>query len=430
MSGGSQARVSERSDGEAPTPIRGIGLGLVFLVLGGTLVVGHAIKVPCVWEGWDDGRPFTLVCYTDLIPLLGSEQLTGGRLPYLDACNVAPESTCDEYPVLTMWTMRFAAWASGPDDVRFFYANAALMWLAAFWIAVWLYLMVGTRALYFAAAPTLVLAATNNWDLLAVALATAGTLAYLRRRDVWSGVLLGLGAAAKLYPALLVVAFVAGRFRGREPDRGIHLAWAAAGAWIAVNLPFALAGTAGWLEFFQNSASRSASWNSLWDVACRQVSGTGCANTRLINVASAAMFAVWVGAVWNLKARRDPGFARWTLGFPILVVFLLTNKVYSPQFSLWLLPWFALALPHLRLFLAFEAADVIVFVSEFAWIGSFNGVHGGLTELPDGLFQIAVVMRAIVLILCVIAWTRRREPAPTLALPFERTESIAPAVRV
>jgi uncharacterized membrane protein len=46
---------------------------------------------------------------------------------------------------------------------------------------------------------------------------------------VWSGVLLGLGAAAKLYPALLVVPFVAGRMRGREPDRGIHLAWAAAG---------------------------------------------------------------------------------------------------------------------------------------------------------------------------------------------------------
>lgn len=429
MSVGSEAHAPERSHSEAPTVPRSFGLGLMFLVLAGTLVVGHAIKAPCVWEEWDDGRQFTLVCYTDLIPLLRSEQLTGGRLPYLDACNVPQGSTCDEYPVLTMWTMRFAAWASGPDDMRFFYANAALMWLAAFWIALWLYLMVGTRVFYFAAAPTLALAATNNWDLLAVALATAGTLMYLRRRDVWSGVLLGLGAAAKLYPALLVVAFVAGRFRGREPDRGIHLAWAAAGTWIAVNLPFALFGTMGWLEFFQNSTSRSASWNSLWDVACRQVSGTGCTNTRLINLASAVLFVFWVAVVWNLKARRDPGFARWTLGFPILVVFLLTNKLYSPQFSLWLLPWFALALPRLWLFVAFETADVLVFVTEFAWIGAHSGVRGGLTELPEGLFDVAVVMRAIVLVLCVIAWAQRREPAPTLAPPSERTESIAPAVR-
>ena len=44
---------------------------------------------------------------------------------------------------------------------------------------------------------------------------------------------------------------------------------------------------------------------------------------------------------------------------------MLSNKVYSPQFSLWLLPWFALALPNLRLFIAFEAADVIVFLTEF-----------------------------------------------------------------
>ena len=51
--------------------------------------------------------------------------------------------------------------------------------------------------------------------------------------------------------------------------------------------------------------------------------------------------------------------------------------MYSPQFSLWLLPWFALALPNLRLFIAFEAIDVVVFLTEFGWLGASNGVHGG-----------------------------------------------------
>ncbi|MEX2420200.1 MAG: glycosyltransferase 87 family protein, partial [Actinomycetota bacterium] len=208
-----------------PNAPRTIGLGMVFLVVAGTLMVGHAIKAPCVSGDPGDGRQYTRLCYSDIVPLLRSEQLTGGRLPYLDACD-EEGGNCDEYPVLTMWTMRLTAWASGPNDSGFFYANAALLWLAAFWIAMWLYLMVGARALYFAAAPTLAIYATMNWDLLAVALATAGTLMYLRRRDVWSGVLLGLGAAFKFYPALLVIPFVAGRFRGREPDRGIHLAWA------------------------------------------------------------------------------------------------------------------------------------------------------------------------------------------------------------
>ena len=330
-----------------PASTRTIGIGVVFLLVAGTLAVGLAFKAPCATGDWNDGRPFTRGCYTDLVGLLQSEQLTGDRLPYLDPCQgVAEDSTCDEYPVLTMWTMRFTAWASGPSTTRFFFANAILMWIAAFWIALCLFMMVGRRVLYFALAPTLALAATNNWDLLAVALTTGATLAYVRRRDVWSGVLLGLGAAAKLYPALLVVPFVAGRFRGKEADRGIHLAWAAAGTWVALNLPFALWGTTGWLEFFQNSRSRSASWNSLWNAACKLATGEGCANTSLINVASLVLFVAWVVVVWLVKARRDPGFPRWTLGFPILVIFLLSNKVYSPQFSLWLLPWFALALPE------------------------------------------------------------------------------------
>ena len=407
-----------------PASSKPIGLGLVFLLVAGTLVVGLAFKWPCAVGDWDDGRPFTRGCYTDLVGLIQSEQLIGNRLPYLDPCQgVAEDSTCDEYPVITMWTMRMAAWASGPSTTRFFFANAVLVALAAFWTALCLHLMVGRRVLYFALAPTLALSAFNNWDLIAVALTTAATLAYLRRRDVWSGFLLGLGAAAKIFPALLVIPLVAGRFRGREPDRGIYLAWAAAGTWVALNVPFAIWGTTGWAEFFQNSKQRGASWNSLWFTACKLATGEGCTRTGLINVASLVLFVAWVGIVWYIKARRDPGFARWTLGFPILILFLLSNKVYSPQFSLWLLPWFALTLPNLRLFVAFEAADAIVFLTEFGWLGHSNGITGGLTDIPTSVFELMVVVRAAILVLCIVAWVRRREPAPS---PAEPTASSQP----
>ena len=187
--------------------------------------------------------------------------------------------------------------------------------------------------------------------------------------------LLGLGAAAKVFPLLLVIPFVAGRFRGKEPDRGIRLAWAAIGAWVAVNLPFALAAPLGWWEFFRYNAARLADWDSLWYLACERTTGQTCVNTRLVNVASIGLFVGWVAVVWVLKARREPGFPRWTLGFPILVIFLLTNKVYSPQFSLWLLPWFALAFPRLGWFVAFEIADVAVFVTRFSWFGRYIGTR-------------------------------------------------------
>ena len=413
-----------------PNAPRTIGLGIVFLVLLGTLTVGHAIKAPCVSGDWVDGRQYTRLCYSDVVHQLGTEQLSGGRLPYVDACDAEAPGECDEYPVLTMWTMRLAAWASGPSVSGFFYAGSVMLWLAAFAVALCLYLIVGSRALYFAAAPTLAIYATMNWDLLAVAFATGATLAYLRRRDVWSGVLLGLGAASKFYPALLIVPFVAGRLRGREADRGIHLAWAAAGTWIAMNLPFALGGPAGWWEFFRYNAARVADWDSIWFIGCEHATGGACANTRLVNLGSLLLFIVWVSVIWSVKHRRDPGFARWTLGFPILAVFLITNKVYSPQYSLWLLPWFALVLPRLRLFVAFEIADVAVFVTRFSWFGTLSGFDDGFAGLPLGAFQIAVLVRAVILVVCLVAWIRRRSVAPVPAPRLVRARAPAAAEAV
>ena len=185
-----------------PTATKRTGLGLVFALLAGTLALGHAIKAPCAGGQWSDGRQYTRLCYTDIVPLLGTEQLAGGRLPYLDPCNQEAPGSCDEYPVLTMYTMRLAAWASGTSISTFFYANAIVLWLAAFGVAACLYAMVGSRALYFALAPTLPIYATTNWDLIPVALATGATLAYLQRKDVWAGVLLGLGAAAGTWVAM------------------------------------------------------------------------------------------------------------------------------------------------------------------------------------------------------------------------------------
>jgi uncharacterized membrane protein len=403
---------------------RGIGLGLVLACTAATLGLGLAVKAPCATGAWGDRRQYARYCYSDIVPLLGTEQLTGARLPYLDPC--AAETQCDEYPVLTMYAMRLAASASN-GTAGFFYANVLLLTIAAFGIAVCLYLLAGSRALYFALAPTLLIYAYMNWDLLAVALATAATLAFLRRRDVTSGILIGLGAAAKLYPAVLAIPFVAGRFRERDPDGGIHLAWAAIGTWIAVNVPFAFLAPTGWWRFFQFNSNRPADWDSLWFIGCHQLTGDlYCEPTGLINISSLVLFLGTAGLVWWWKRRREPDFQRWTLGLPLLVLFLLTNKVYSPQYGLWLLPWFALALPSPSVFIAFSLADTAVFLTRFSWFGRLAGDGG----LPIDAFEIAVLVRAAVLVWCLVAWARRPQasPLPEEPPPHEpASASIEPA---
>jgi Glycosyltransferase family 87 len=422
---------------EKPGPAQATGsfaLGIVLLSTSLVLVFGLLWKEPCASGDWADGRQYRppRICYSDIVPLYGTEHLQGGRLPYFDACP-SGSGQCDEYPVLTMYLMRLGAWLRG-GYAGFFHANAVLLAGCALLTAWLLYRMVGMRALYFALAPTLLIYAFVNWDLLAVALATAGTYAYLRRQDAASGGLLGLGAAAKLYPGFLAVPFALGRLKERKTAEAVQLIVWVVVAYAAVNLPVAIAASSSWKTFFRFNADRPADWDSLWFVACQRLhGGTGCAwSPHLIDGVSVAVFAAVCVVLYLAKRGLEPDFPRWAFGFPLIAAFLVTNKVYSPQYGLWLLPWFALTLPNPGLFGLFEAADVAVFFTRFTWFGrlsaetgspAFAGFHGA----PLGAFELAVVIRAAILLACVAAWLVRTseevpQPLPTSPRPLRASE--------
>ena len=111
------------------------------------------------------------------MPLLGTEQLAGGRLPFFDACKVS-ENNCDEYPVLTMYLMRVAAWVRRPTTPVSTTRTRCCCSVCALATGAGLWLLVGRRALWFALAPTLLIYGTMNWDLFAVALATGAFVAW------------------------------------------------------------------------------------------------------------------------------------------------------------------------------------------------------------------------------------------------------------
>jgi Glycosyltransferase family 87 len=220
-----------------------------------TLALGYLQKAPCLREKGDDGRDFRLMCFTDVEARYGFPGVAAKELPYLE--------TRIEYPVLTGFTVYLASLPSR-SGVSFFNWTAAFLTGCSLIVAWGLHKMVGSRALMFAVAPSLLLYAYFNWDVLALSFATLATLAFFRRRDALSGTLLGLGASAKLYPALLVVPFVAARWRdGRRQDAAV-LAGTALAAWLFVNLPIALLAPDGWAEFFEVSSARGTDLYSLW----------------------------------------------------------------------------------------------------------------------------------------------------------------------
>lgn len=371
-------------------------------------------RATCIADG--GGQPGSSDwCYTEIARLAITEGVIDGRLPYIDECPKEPTTPCDEYPPLTMYPMWLAANIGGSPLGTFGVASVLLIAAAA--VVTWcLWRLVGRRALFFAAAPTLFLYGPMNWDLLGVAFMTIGVFLFLRGRMRAAGASIGLGVAAKVMPGIAgaPMAFVRSR-SGR-----IQIAWgfvvAALVAWIVVNAPFALTALHGWSELFRFNAARPVDVDSLWSVGCHVITGhTPCSTSSLIDPLSATLFAVVILIVWRLRSRADPTTDPWTMGFATLSVFFLTNKVYSPQYDLFLLPWFALVLPDIRLFAAFELADTAIFVTRYR----------GVLEPSLDLFHIAVLARAIVLVVALDVYVRARWVA---AEPSQEDRSL-PSVR-
>ena len=91
---------------------------LVLACLGGTLLLGILLKsqptirdgrlsFPCAQGEWT-GQQYTRLCYSDIVPLYGTEHLEGGRIPYVYACP-SGSGQCDEYPVITIRSARYSA---------------------------------------------------------------------------------------------------------------------------------------------------------------------------------------------------------------------------------------------------------------------------------------------------------------------------------
>jgi uncharacterized membrane protein len=86
------------------------------------------------------------------------------------------------------------------------------------------------------------------------------------------------------------------------------------------------------------------------------------------------------------------------VAFLVVAAFLLTNKVWSPQFSLWLVPLAVLALPHRRILLAWMTIDALV------WVPRMMFLYGEQNRgLPEQWFTATVLLRDIAVIaLCAL----------------------------
>jgi uncharacterized membrane protein len=392
---------------------------------------------------WRQGRQYQLACYTDILALYEVERLAEGAFPYRTSwTEPGPGGTVRtrymEYPVLTgllMWAdMKLAkadravAGGSGPEANT--YVRVSVLVLSAAWLVG----LVATASLLAAAgrpgaialvalSPVVVVHAFTNFDLPAVMLASTGMLAWARQRPWLAGVLIGLGTAAKLYPLLLLGPLLVLCLRTGTTRVWLRAAAAAVAAWAVVNLPIAVLYPAGWREFIRLNTDRPADHDSVYSVVATLTGWAGFDSGRpagsapqVLNLVTLLLFAavcLAVGAL-GLRAARRPQVAQ--LAFLVLAGFLIANKVWSPQYSLWLVPLAVLAIRQWQPVLLWMAVDAATWWPRMQYFRYLDDATTGLGPEP---FAVSVLVRdAAVLMLCAIV-VRDVVRAPATGPPGE-----------
>ncbi|MBP2475591.1 putative membrane protein [Crossiella equi] len=396
-------------------------LAALVLLCGVLLVGAYANKARCggpEFDQWGRSAPDYAnrhgeLCYSDIQHLWLGREVDRHVFPYLGG-GLSEDGQLTggsvEYPVLTglfIWAGAVLA----TNDAEFLLHSSLL--LAPFGLLVaWLLGRLSRwRALVWALAPGLVLHAFHNWDLPAVACAVGAVYAVHRgwgregvtrplvERAMVAGVLLGLGAAFKLYPGFFVLPLalyvLTGGERGRWLPRGrrwdvagsVRVLLATAVTVALVNLPFAVLGYQGWLAsfVFQRERKVDITTNSVWFWAFRPISDPSNVDFQtLVSWLSPTM--VVLAFVIALLV----GWLRWTVTgeYPwvgvsaaMLCGFLLLHKVHSPQYTLWLLPFFVLLEVRWGWVLAYTAVDLCLGIGVFLW---YHAIEFGL---PIGIYD-------------------------------------------
>jgi uncharacterized membrane protein len=265
-------------------------------------------------------------------------------------------------------------------------------------------------------------------------------------RAVVASVLLGIGFAFKIYPAIFVLPLclyvLTGGSGGRSLPRGVRydvagavkVALASIVTVVLINLPFVVIGLEGWKASFAFQGLRRVdiTTNSIWFWSMRPFMSDATMQSVVgvlspVGIVASFVLACWIG--WRRYLRE--GTYPWVpVSAAMLCGFLLLHKVHSPQYTLWLVPMFVLLRVNWGWVAAYFAADFAMGVGIFRWyyaieFGEPSGIYDGFSAqaVVIGVWGRAALLAALffVFLRSEVTFTdrkitRRQRPATTPAV--------------
>ena len=302
-----------------------------------------------------DGNIHPAIGYSDIRIFY----ITDGQVPYIDYEL--------EYPVITGMLIYSASIFGGSQAGYFILSSIVLFGMSI--AAAYLLLKIAKKrkiagkrlVMYFALTFSLLFFSVYNWDILAVGFTVFALYFFENEKPVHSGVALALGASSKFFPVIFLIPLLVKSKSEKRP--AIFAAFVV--TFIIINGFFIAANPSGWMSAYTFHSGRGPNIDSFWGIIDQSLPG----NTSIINLASFAIMGISYLLV-NFKLRKRSFIE---LCAASVLIFLLTSKVFSPQFSIWMLPFFAL-LPTFkkRHFYSFEITNIMAFLTIMFWYHQFH----------------------------------------------------------
>ena len=341
-----------------------IGIGLASAIFG---ALGLFVKSACAPFMWgSSNETFSNLCYSDVGPLYFGRGLVNQLIPYFE---ISEQTRHVEYPVLTglqMWIANSLAQLFSQSQATLFVYITWLLNLGMIALAVMIFAKLhkpnSEANWWLAFSPAIFFVLAINWDALPVLAVVLALFYWQREQTMAAGAMVAIGAAAKLFPAFLLPAFLLDAFRKRNYSAAFTVTLSTFFFWFFINLPVYVNANEGWWEFYNFSKTRGIDFGSIY-LALHHLFGLNI-STSLAN--SVGLVAVGLAFLIALFYHRKLTVAETFL--ILLGVFLLFNKVYSPQYWLWLSPVVALVLHNRLHWIAWNLAQLFYFVGIWRYL--------------------------------------------------------------
>ena len=311
-----------------------------------------------------------------------------------------------EYPVITGLFIQFAG-IVGKTPLGYYLVSSLLILVSALGSTYLLYRMAPDKSTiyrYWVLAPSMLIFAVYNWDLFAILFVTlAAFFLVAKHKNYLVSALLSLGLSIKLYPAMYLLPLIG---KTKTLSSRVKIVWIFGLMFVVVNLPFAIINFQGWYYFFSFNNQRLPNPDSIWGVFHYYLPQL---NVITINILSLLIFAfTYFAVLWRYRNKSI-----LKLFFASTLIFLLCNKVFSPQYMLWILPFFVLTpVNNKGLFYSLEICNLAVLFTILPIV--LGSSHNESLLFSSQIFVILRHGLLIYLLFCVLRSMREEKLAPVL----------------